>query len=328
MHKHPKRTLTVLATLSVIGLTLTSCATENGDDQAAADATATVVTTTTQVGSVVEQVTECAGGQTQILMSAGDDPHQFEASSAQIVDMINADLVVTNGLGLEASMQRSIDNAVTDGAEVYELAPQLNPLPLGDDHDHESDDAQSEHAHSEDAHDQGAHDAHIWMDVARMADGAQLVGEKIAEVTGDKNYTSCGVEVAEELRGVDAQIDELLADAKSARLVTDHAAYGYFADRYGLQIEGVVIPGGSTDGEPSSQDLTQLTQLLNDEGADALVTSISNNNRMIQALSEETGGTIPVVELYESAVGEPGSEAETYQQAMLYNAQALADALN
>lgn len=321
MHKHHQRALTVFAMLSVAGLTLSACTTDAGDDGPAADATATVVATTTQMGSVAGQITDCAEGDTQVLMSAGDDPHQFEASSAQIVDMVNADLVLTNGLGLEASMQRTIENAMTDGAEVLELAPQLEPLPLHDHQEHGDD-----HAHGA-ANEDGALDAHIWMDVSRMADGAELIGNKIAEVTGDETYVSCGVEVADELRDVDAQIGQLLSDAESARLVTDHAAYGYFADRYGVQIEGVVIPGGSTDGEPSSQDLTELTQLLNDQGADALVTSISNNNRMIQALSEESGGTIPVVELYESAVGEPGSDVETYQQAMLYNAQALADVL-
>ena len=319
MHTPPKRTLTVAAMLSVFGLALSACSSGSGDDDAAANATATVVATTTQVGSVAGQVTECADGHTQVLMSPGDDPHQFEASSAQIADMISADLVVTNGLGLESSMQGSIDNAVTDGAEVFELAPQLDPLPLEEHHDH---DHEAEHGaeDSADEHDHGAQDPHIWMDVSRMAQGAELIGAKLAEVTGDDTYTSCGTEVAEELRDVDAQIATTLADVESARLVTDHAAYGYFADRYGVQIEGVVIPGGSTDGEPSSQDLAQLTQLLKDEGADALVTSKSNTNRMIQALAEETGGTIPVVELYESAVGEPGSQAETYQQALLYNA--------
>lgn len=308
------------ASVAAAGVLLSACSTTADGQTDDNDATATVVATTTQVGSIAEQITSCAGGETITLMSASDDPHQFEASSAAIVDMINADLVVTNGLGLEASMQRSIDNAVTDGAELFELAPQLDPLPLEQDHDHD-------HAGHE-GHSHGEHDPHIWMDVSRMADGAELIGEKIAEVTGDDTYVSCGSEVAADLRDVDAQMQELLEPVESARLVTDHAAYGYFADRYDLNIDGVVIPGGSTDGEPSSQDLSELTALLEDEGADALVTSKANPNRMIMALSEETDGRVPVVELYENAIGESGSEAETYQDAMLYNAQTLAEALN
>lgn len=317
-----KRSLAVAAGTAAVALTLSACGKETDDSSADANATATVVTTTTQLGSIAEQITECAGGHTQILMSAADDPHQFEASSAQIADMITADLVITNGLGLESAMQRSLDNAVTDGAEVLELAPELDPLPLEDDQDHE-------HEHAEhDEHDHGAYDPHIWMDVARMADGAALMGEQIADVTGDDTYVTCGQEVAAELQDVDAEIVELLGEVDSAKLVTDHAAYGYFADRYGLEITGVVIPGGSTDGEPSSQSLAELATLLDEQGADALITSKATTNRMITALSAETDSDIPVVELYESGVGEAGSEAETYQDAMLYNAQALVAALN
>lgn len=326
-----RRPIAVASTISAFGLVLASCAADAGDDTAATtgDADATVVATTTQVGSIAEQVTNCGGGQTQILMGAGDDPHQFEASSAQIADMVTADLVVANGLGLESSMERSIDNAVTDGAQLFELAPQLDPLPYGDEgdaHDH-AHDHDHDHDHGEDDHDHdhGDYDSHVWLDVSRMADGAELMGQEIADITGDDAYLDCGAEVAGDLRGVDAEVEDILADVEGLRLVTDHDAYGYFADRYGVEISGVVIPGGSTDGEPSSQDLTELTNLLNDEGADALVTSKANTDRLIAALEDETNADVPVVELYEGAIGEPGSGAETYQDAMLYNANALAD---
>ncbi|NWN87999.1 MAG: zinc ABC transporter substrate-binding protein [Micrococcaceae bacterium] len=339
MLTHRSRTLAIAGTISGCGLLFAACTTDGSGDANNSDPTAAVVATTTQVGSIAEQITQCAGGETQILMSAGDDPHQFEASSAQIADMVTADLVLINGLGLEASMQRSIENAESDGAEVFEVAPQLDPLPLGDDHDHEHDHGESEESHDhaghehdhgedEESHEHGSYDSHVWLDVARMADGAELVGERIAETSGDDTYVSCGADVAESLRETDAEIEDILGEMDSPRLVTDHAAYGYFADRYGIEISGVVIPGGSTDGEPSSQDLASLTSLLDDEGADALVTSKANTNRMISALAQETEQDIPVVELYESAIGEPGSDAETYQDAMLYNANALAEAVN
>lgn len=313
-----KRALTIAGTVSFFGLLLASCTAETDAVGEPADGV-TVVATTTQMGSLATQITHCAGGATQVLMSPSDDPHQFEASSAQMVDMIEADLVVANGLGLESAMQRSIDNAVADGAEVVELAPELDPLPISADEQHE---------HGEQGHEHGTHDAHVWMDVSRMADGAELLGEEIAAATGDETYLSCGTEVAEELRDVDAEIADIMAGLGSPRLVTDHAAYNYFADRYGVEISGVVVPGGSTDAEPSSQDLAELSELLSEQGADALVTSKANKNRLVTALADEANGTVPVVELYENAVGEPGSDAETYQDAMLYNAKSMADAIN
>ena len=337
MFPRPQHFLALTGTVAVAALLLAACSgdaaeTTGGDEEPSAN----VVATTMQVGSLAEQITQCGGGETQTLMSAGDDPHQFEASSAQVAGMITADLVIANGLGLESAMQRSLDNAATDGAQLFELAPELDPLPYGDDHAHEHDDEESEHAHADEEHDHGdddhdhAHgdyDSHVWLDVSRMAHGAELIGEQIAAATGDDAYISCGQEVATELREVDAEVEETLSVLETPRLVTDHAAYGYFADRYGVEVSGVVIPGGSTGGEPSSQELTELTQLLDDEGADALVTSQANTDPMVTALAEETTNDVPVVALYESGIGEPGSDAETYQDAMLYNANALVDAL-
>lgn len=309
-----KNLLWVVGIVSTAGLVLVGCSAQSGGD---GDQTSpTVVATTTQMGSLVEQITDCGGGEAQVLMSPGDDPHTFEASSAQIADMVTADLVVTNGLGLEASMQRSIDNAKEDGAQVFEVAPELDPLPAGEEHDHG------------DEHEHGSYDAHVWMDASRMADGAQLIGEHLGQATGDDAYQHCGEQLADQLHDVDKEIADIIDGLDTPHLITDHAAYGYFADRYAVEISGVVVSGGSTDGEPSSNHLAELTDMLQDNGADALVTSKANPNRMISALSEEADGDIPVIELYESGTGESGSEAETYQDAMLYNAHSLNEALN
>lgn len=310
-----RRLFPLVAAVCLTGLVLTAC---SATDEPS-DASATLVATTTHMGSLASQLAECAGGDVTVLMGPADDPHQFEPSSAQMVDMIAADLVVANGLGLEAAMQRSLDNAVTDGAEVFEVAPQLDPMLLNEEPGHDDE------AHD---HDHGEYDSHVWLDVSRMADGAELLGDHIADVVDDEQYVTCGQQVAEELRTVDAEVEAILQDVESARLVTDHAAFGYFADRYNLEITGVVIPGGSTDGEPSSRDLAQLSKMLDAQGADALITSVANPNRMIRALAAEAQHDIPIVEFYESSLGEPGSGADTYQDAMRYNAKALADALN
>ncbi|WP_022871565.1 metal ABC transporter substrate-binding protein [Yaniella halotolerans] len=325
MLSRSKNSLAVVGTSVAAALLLAACSSDAGEatGDARESSSANVVATTTQVGSLVEQITACGGGEAQTLMTAGDDPHQFEVSSAQVADMVSADLVISNGLGLESAMQRSLDNAVSDGAELFELAPELDPLPYGGDHEHHGE----EHDHDEHDHDHGEYDSHVWLDVSRMADGAELIGQQIAAASGDDAYIDCGQEVATELREVDAEVEGILSALDTPRLVTDHAAYGYFADRYGVEISGVVIPGGSTDGEPSSKELAELTNLLNEQGADALVTSQANTNPLVTALAEETTNDVPVVALYEGGIGEPGSEADTYQDAMLYNAKALVDAL-
>ena len=322
----PALTLTGLAAVAL--LTITSCAsggTGGGAEGAGQGSPGTgepvAVATTTQLGSVLADVTACAGTSSATLMGPGDDPHDFSPSSQQVAAMTRSGLVVVNGLGLESGMQAALDNAGVDGATLLEVGPAVDPLPLA---------AEDDHGHGEgDGHDHGDLDPHVWMDVSRMADAAGVIGDALAETTGDEAYSGCGQEVATTLEATDEEVRQVLSAIPQDRrtLVADHAAYGYFADAYGFEIAGVVVPGGSTDAEPSSERLAGLVGQMQQAGADALVMSAGSGNRLVRALAAETGGEVPVVELYEGGVGPDGSGAEEYAEAMLSNARALADAL-
>jgi zinc/manganese transport system substrate-binding protein len=314
MSTSPK-SIPLLGLATAAALALTGCAEGASGEANAGEPVA--VATTTQLGSILDEITTCAGGSSTTVMGPGDDPHDFAPSSRQIADMARTGLVVTNGLGLEAGMQTALDNAAADGARVVEVATEVDPLPMTGHEEH-------------DGHDHEEGDPHFWMDVARMAQAADVVGAELAEVTGNERFASCGSETAQELEAVDAEVRGILEAIPQDRrtLVTDHAAYNYFAAAYGFEIAGVVIPGGSTDAEPSSEQLAELVAQMEREGADALVTGAGAGNRLIAALSKETGGKVPVLELYEGGIGPEGSGAQTYARAMVLNAQTLADALS
>ena len=328
MHRSPRpsrgRRALPAAVLAAALLALTSCgATSGGGQPSGADAgeAPVAVATTTQLGSVLEDITSCAGTTSVTLMGPGDDPHDYSPSSRQVAQLARAGLVVANGLGLEAGMRSALDNARADGATLLEVGPELDPLPSdGEDQGHAPDDG----------HDHGEFDPHVWMDASRMAAAAGVIGAALAQQTGDQEYDRCGEEVAGGLEDTDRQVREILSAVPPDRrtLVTDHAAYAYFAEAYGFEVAGVVVPGGSTDAEPSSERLAGLVAGMERDGADALVMSAGSGNRLVQALSAETGGAVPVVELYEGGVGPEGSGAESYHDAMLASARALADALS
>ena len=93
---------------------------------------AKVVATTTIWGDLTGQIVQCAGaGEVTTLMPVGTDPHDYSPSSQDVASMVSADLVIANGLGLEEGLEQSIESAKSDGATVFEVAPQLDPLPFG-----------------------------------------------------------------------------------------------------------------------------------------------------------------------------------------------------
>jgi zinc/manganese transport system substrate-binding protein len=306
-----------------------------------------VVVTTTVLGSVVGEILTCALGDDSsmtVLMPIGADPHDFQASSAQVALMASADLVVVNGLGLEEGVLDAVENIEADGVSVLEIASLVDPLPFGDDHGDEKADEEShddhghedEHSEEEDHSDEESHDdhghgdfdPHFWFDMERMALAAELIGAKLAE-NGDESFASCGESVAAEIRATEAVVADALSSVPEANrvLVTDHDALGYLAERYDYDVVGVVIPGGSTLGDPNSSELAQLVATIEDEGVRAIFGNTADSPALLETLAGEVGGNVQVVELFVGSLGGPGSGAESYALMMTTNATRIASAL-
>ena len=278
-----------------------------------------VVATTTVLGDVTEQIVTCGGGDVTVLMPIGTDPHEFTPSSEQVAQLVRANLVVANGLGLEEGLAQALESAESDGARVLTIADKVDPIEFGGHDDHAEGDG----------HDHGSQDPHFWMDMNRMADAAQIIGDELADTTGDAAYAECGTQVADDIRAAETEVRTLLEGVPADRriLVTDHDALGYLADAYGYEVVGTVIPGGSTLGQPSSADLADLVATMRAEGVTTIFSGVGNPAAVADAVAAELGDDVQVVSLYEGSVGEPGSGAETYIGMMKANASAIASAL-
>ncbi len=323
-------------------LTLAACtpaAAPASDPSAPAEAAPVAIATTTQIGSLLADITACAGTTSATLMGPGDDPHDFSLSSREVAELTKAKLVVTNGLNLESGLEAALSGAKADGATIFEVAPLLDPITYAsieeaqakqhDGHDHQASTGSASSSGHDEGHNHGEFDPHVHMDVKRMAKAASLIGAELAKVTGDDKYATCGTEVETQLNQTDSEVRDILSaiPADKRVLVTDHEAYNYFAAAYDFEVAGVVIPGGSTDAEPSSQELADLVAVVREDKVSAIFSNNTVNPRLVEAVANEAGTDLKVVQLFEGSVGPEGSGAETYATMMLTNAQRIADAL-
>jgi len=295
---------------------------------------------TTVLGGVVSDIARCAEGDDQavtVVMPAGVDPHDFQPSSAHVASMVAADLVIVNGLGLEEGLLPALDSIGSDGARVLEIGELIDPLPFGaeaeehsedEHHDDHADEDHSEPGAEEDDHAHGAYDPHFWMDMDRMAAAARLIGEEV-EAFGAEGYLACGEEVAASIEGAEQELLDTLAGVPDARriLVTDHDALSYFAESYGFRVIGVVIPGGSTLGEPNSQELAALVSVIQDQDVPAIFGDATLSNEILEILAAEAGRDVQVVSLFIGSLGGPDSGATSYEEMMMTNADRIAQAL-
>lgn len=361
------RRLGVVA-LSVLALLVAGCgsdagpadadaASEDGDPAGGAIADAAtlhVVATTSILGDIVEDLVQ-DDGEVTVVMPPGADPHGFQPSAADAAALREADLVVANGLDLEESLRSVLQAAEDDGVRVFELAPELDPLPFGsavvdehpDGHDHAHEDEHvdgDDHAHpDEDAHDDehdhahGPDDPHVWFDPVRMADGVHLIAAELAAVDqrlDDDVWTQRAEDYADRLLEVHTELEALFAAIpdENRRLVTNHDALGYLAHRYGFEVLGTVIPGASTQAETDPQRFAELIATVERAGVPAVFAENTDSTRLAEQLASEVLGRsdldLEVVPLYTDALGEPGSGAGTYLGLLRTTAQRIADALS
>lgn len=333
-----------VASLSAVTLVLAGCASASEDTMVTDDAVvtdtapavpeATVFATTTILGSVLDEIVTCVGNDSvavDVLMPIGADPHDFAPSSEQMALMAGAGIIVANGLGLEGGLDDTLDQLEADGVTVLHVAEWIDPLPFAematDDHGHGHDEEIAEEEVEGDEHAHGEFDPHFWLDMSLMANVAKNLGVELEPLLGAEALT-CADQVAEGILETEQEvIDTLSVIADDRRLlVTDHEAFSYFANRYDFEIAGVVIPGGSTLAEPSSQELAALVATIEELSVPALMGNIHEQSDLLTAVAAESGD-LSVVSLYVGSVGGPDSEAADYPSMMLANAQLIADAL-
>lgn len=259
-----------------------------------------VVATTTILGDIVSNI---VGPDVivDVLMPVGVDPHDYRASSTQVAAIARADLVIANGGGLEEGLADVLDAAREDGVRVVEVLPVVDPIQR-----------------------QGTPDPHFWLDPLRVGVAAQFMADELG-VSGSDRVRA----YLDRLETLHRDTQALLGGIQSGmrKLVTNHDSFAYFAERYGFEVIGVVIPGGSTLGDPSSQALADLVKDIDSYDVPAIFADSAKPTLLAETIAQEAGRSVDVVELFTGSVGGAGSGADTVTRMLLLNANRIAEAL-
>jgi zinc/manganese transport system substrate-binding protein len=268
-----------------------------------------VVVTTNVLGDVVSDLVGDEAD-VEVMMPPGTAPHEFEASPQQVAAMRDADALVTNGAGFEEGLTDAIEAAEQDGVPTFAAIDAVDTLELAGD---------------------GGTDPHFFTDPARMATAAQAIADYLVDEVPALDTPAFARQVratVDDLHALDGEVERTLSVVPPDRrtLVTNHEVFGYFADRYGFDVVGAVIPAGTTQAEPSAEQLDELAHTIEERGVPAIFVETSSPTRLAEALADEVGD-IDVVELFSESLGDEGSGGETYAAMMRTNATRIADAL-
>jgi zinc/manganese transport system substrate-binding protein len=316
------------------------------DDPAGSDAAVeapSVVATTTMWADITRNVA-CDGlAEVTTIIPAGGDPHSFEPSLRDRETMGNAVLVVANGLGLEESLEDTIDAVEADGTTVVRVGEFVDTLPAGDDEDHDDgaehddgaddddvDDATDQATGDDHDHDHGSDDPHIWFDPTRVTATLPAIADGLAGAGVDRAaLDTCVAEYSDALAALDDEVGAIVEPlpAGDRLLVTNHDSLSYFADRYGFTILGSVIPSPSSLAATNPAELESLATLIADTGVPAIFAETQHSSSDTEALADRVGD-VEVVTLQTDTLGEPGSDTDDYVSWLTVTARSIVDALS
>ncbi|MGH1412026.1 MAG: metal ABC transporter solute-binding protein, Zn/Mn family [Pelagimonas sp.] len=251
----------------------------------------------------------------QALMGPGVDPHGYRQTRSDIVAMTRADLLLWNGLYLEAQLEHFIET----------LAKRVPVVAVGD---AIPQDVLLHHADYE-----NRPDPHVWMAPqlwkhAVVATRDALIAQR--PEAADTFAANADIYLADVARvGAYAETSTAQVPEPSRVLVTAHDAFGYFGRQFGFEVMG--IQGISTDSEAGLQRIRTLVDDIVTRKISAVFVESSVSDRNIRALIEGAAAQGHEVkiggELFSDAMGEPGSYEGTYVGMIDHNVSVIAGAL-
>ncbi len=260
-----------------------------------------VLVTTSIWADIVEKTTCSADGTFVPLIPPGADPHEYQPSIADAEAMRAASVIIANGGGLEESLEPLVDRAESSGVTVIRLTEAVG----ADDED-----------------------PHLWLDPTLAIEATRtLTGVLVAAGVDGDRVAECGDRYIATLEDLDVELADRVAalDQDRRKLVTNHDALGRFADRYGFEVIGTVLPSTSSVAQANPADLEALADLIAAEDMPAIFTEGGHEAEAAEALADRLGVT--AVALQTDALGPDGSGFETYVDLMRTNTELIVAAL-
>jgi ABC-type Zn uptake system ZnuABC Zn-binding protein ZnuA len=315
-----KKIINSIIIIAIAILVLAACGSAPSSESAAEPASMNVMASTTFLADIAQNV---AGNRVQInsLLPVGADPHSYQAAPSDVAKISESNVLILNGLEYEHFIEQLLENAGGDRL-VIEASTGLTPHTM---EEHEGE-AESE---SGEGHGHSAGDPHMWLDPNLVITYVENIrnGLSKADPDGEKDYTANAEAYTDQLRDLDTWISEQVNTIPGNRrlLVTNHEALGYFAERYGFEVTGSVIPSFSSNAAPSAQEMAKLIDEIKRLKAPAIFLDTADNSILARQIADETGVMI-VDGLHLESLTE-GTPAATYIDMMKYNVLKIVEAL-
>jgi zinc transport system substrate-binding protein len=224
----------------------------------------------------------------QVLVHAGDSPHTYQPSDAQISRVVSSQLFFRTGMPLERGPWIEAMHARGKGPRMVDLRDGVTLRTMTAACDHADGQHDHPHHHHDHHHHDAAPDPHIWLSPRALITQAANIAAALIDVAPEHaaHFADNLMAFTRAVEAVDARITEMLAPHVGRRFYIFHPAWGYFADDYRLVQVPVEIDGK----EPTERELTVLQQQARADGARVIFVQPQIAGRTAEVLAAAIGG--------------------------------------
>ncbi|MDT9717963.1 metal ABC transporter substrate-binding protein [Paenibacillus sp. ClWae2A] len=299
------------------------------------------------------------------LVPAGMEPHDWEPTPQDIASIEKADVLVYNGAGMESWMDQVTGSLSNASLIQVEASKGINLLEGGEhdhhhedseatehdhdhdhaneatteehdhDHDHSDEATAEEHDHDHDAeaeeghgHDHGGLDPHVWLSPALAVKEVRIIEAGLTQAAPEhaEQFKQNADAYIAQLESLDQDFKAAVADSKRKDFITQHAAFGYLAQEYGLQ--QVPIAGLSPEQEPSAAQMASVIDFAKEHQVKTIFFETLVSSKVSETIASEVGAKTAVLNPIEGLTEEEIAAGMDYISVMRQNLEALKLALN
>jgi zinc transport system substrate-binding protein len=142
----------------------------------------------------------------------------------------------------------------------------------------------------------GLLDPHFWLDPTRLARAADAVAGRLSILApaDAATFAANAARLRQELTGLDGELRAGLASCRIRTIVTGHDAFGYLAQRYGLN--AVAVTGLSPETEPKPADLAEIARFVSANGIRTIYAETLVSPAVAQAVARATGADLAILD--------------------------------
>jgi zinc transport system substrate-binding protein len=228
-----------------------------------------------------------------VILPAGQSAETYSPSPRMLASLSVASIYFQIGVPFEVAWTDSI-RSVNHGIRIVSCC----------DHIIQASGAESGHDH---------HDLHIWSNPVYVKILAQQIRDELtaADPAHKDSYASGYQSFIAELDALDSDIRNKLAGRRIQNFIVSHAAWGYFAEQYGL----VQLALESNGKESGPRSLLELIRLARDEQIHTLFVIKQYKTPVLDSLARELNATIveldPLAEDYLNNMATVSNEIAT-----------------